>query len=244
MAQSGLLLLTAPIKQLRQRIQAILSNAARNIGQVLYIQFQPGLDPGTSSASKPFPVTRELASLITQVYSYSGNAHQSLDVRVLLSNMTDAVSHLPTHPQHLSSSPQLVLTDSQLSSDQILHHLSRWIVIPPEPRVQKLAPSSPTPAADSKTVTETVSTAATNAAEAKGTPGEETVKIYKHIVLGGTFDRLHAGHKILLSESALRAAEKITVGVTDGPMLESKGDCWFNKILHPSLQIWFLVRKT
>lgn len=46
--------------------------------------------------------------------------------------------------------------------------------------------------------------------------------IYKHCVLGGTFDRLHLAHKLLLSEATLRASEKITVGVTDENMLLGK----------------------
>lgn len=47
-------------------------------------------------------------------------------------------------------------------------------------------------------------------------------KVYKHVVLGGTFDQLHTGHKILLSEAILYATEKVTVGVTDINMLKSK----------------------
>ncbi|XP_038044930.1 phosphopantetheine adenylyltransferase-like [Patiria miniata] len=47
-----------------------------------------------------------------------------------------------------------------------------------------------------------------------------SVKSYRSIVLGGTIDGIHAGHKILLSESAMRAEEKITVGVTDISMLQ------------------------
>lgn len=35
--------------------------------------------------------------------------------------------------------------------------------------------------------------------------------VCKHVVLGGTFDRLHEAHKLLLSEAALRSSEKITV---------------------------------
>lgn len=45
--------------------------------------------------------------------------------------------------------------------------------------------------------------------------------VYAHTVLGGTFDRLHLAHKLLLSEAALRSTGKITVGVTEENMLSS-----------------------
>lgn len=57
------------------------------------------------------------------------------------------------------------------------------------------------------------------------------LKIYDNVVLGGTFDRLHAGHKILLTEALLRCCKRLTVGVTDTCMLESK---YQHKIRKPS----------
>ncbi|CAF4932259.1 unnamed protein product [Pieris macdunnoughi] len=50
----------------------------------------------------------------------------------------------------------------------------------------------------------------------------EPVKTYEYVALGGTFDRLHNGHKILLSQAALRATKHVTVGVTDVNMIQSK----------------------
>lgn len=47
-------------------------------------------------------------------------------------------------------------------------------------------------------------------------------KICSHSVLGGTFDRLHVAHKLLLSEAALRSDKKLTVGVTAENMLHSE----------------------
>lgn len=45
---------------------------------------------------------------------------------------------------------------------------------------------------------------------------------YKKVVLGGTFDRLHNGHKVLLSKAALLASESITCGVTHNDMIIKK----------------------
>lgn len=50
----------------------------------------------------------------------------------------------------------------------------------------------------------------------------ELLKVFRNVVLGGTFDRLHVGHKILLTEAVLRCQNKLTVGVTDESMIKSK----------------------
>lgn len=51
---------------------------------------------------------------------------------------------------------------------------------------------------------------------------DDTDTKYNSVVLGGTFDRLHVGHKILLSEAALRAQQRLVVGVTDVNMITSE----------------------
>jgi phosphopantetheine adenylyltransferase len=35
--------------------------------------------------------------------------------------------------------------------------------------------------------------------------------------VGGTFDRLHGGHKLLLSAAALVCSRRLTVGITGAP---------------------------
>ena len=52
--------------------------------------------------------------------------------------------------------------------------------------------------------------------------GETECRAYEEVVLGGTFDRLHAGHKLLLSAAALCATRRVLVGVTGAPMLVQK----------------------
>lgn len=50
---------------------------------------------------------------------------------------------------------------------------------------------------------------------------DESEPRYNSVVLGGTFDRLHIAHKILLSEAALKARNRLVVGVTDVNMIAS-----------------------
>ena len=52
----------------------------------------------------------------------------------------------------------------------------------------------------------------------KGHPGS----LYSHVVLGGTFDRLHPGHKVPLSTAVLRCDTRLTVGVTSPALLTRK----------------------
>ncbi|XWS45440.1 hypothetical protein CRYUN_Cryun15aG0137000 [Craigia yunnanensis] len=45
---------------------------------------------------------------------------------------------------------------------------------------------------------------------------------YGAVVLGGTFDRLHDGHRLFLKSAVELARDRIVVGVCDGPMLTKK----------------------
>ncbi|KAK4704287.1 pantetheine-phosphate adenylyltransferase, partial [Phenoliferia sp. Uapishka_3] len=58
--------------------------------------------------------------------------------------------------------------------------------------------------------------------EPEPTSGGGKLEEYEVVALGGTFDHLHPGHKILLTMSAAITTERIIVGVTDPTLLTHK----------------------
>lgn len=56
---------------------------------------------------------------------------------------------------------------------------------------------------------------------------KESINKYKSVVMGGTFDHFHNGHKKLLTVASQLVSERITIGVTSEAMLAAKSDKQF-----------------
>ncbi|KAI0345333.1 Nucleotidylyl transferase [Trametopsis cervina] len=73
--------------------------------------------------------------------------------------------------------------------------------------------------------TEGISTEAAPLASVPTQESDPSLPIFYPVVAsGGTFDHLHAGHKILLSMGAWIARDKLIVGVTDDSLLKGKAN--------------------
>ena len=58
--------------------------------------------------------------------------------------------------------------------------------------------------------------------ESLPTDSQEVVRTFSDVALGGTFDHIHNGHRLLLAQSALLAQRRLVVGVSNGPLLTNK----------------------
>ncbi|XP_058140271.1 bifunctional coenzyme A synthase [Dasypus novemcinctus] len=230
--RSGLLVLTTPLASLTPRLAPILTSAARLVDHTLYVHLQPGLslEGPAQPQSSPVQATFEVLDLITHLYA-GADVHRHLDVRVLLTNIRAKSSFLPSPPssvQNLAHPPEVVLTDFQTldgsqynpvkqqleryatSCYSCCPHLSSVLLNP-----QYVPEELPKPLDDP--LSSTIRPASPVARSPK-----QPVRGYHCGAVGGTFDRLHNAHKVLLSVSCILAQERLVVGVADKDLLKSK----------------------
>ncbi|KAJ6642170.1 Bifunctional coenzyme A synthase [Pseudolycoriella hygida] len=133
---------------------------------------------------------------INTIYSTSVECCGDLDVRVITNNLKS------NSPKKLTDKFDVLLFDNCFSESETIS-ISK---IFESKKILQLSDekSSNTASFDSDIAT------------------DDNGEVYENVVLGGTFDRLHAGHKILLTEAVLRAKKRVVVGVTDDNLVKSK----------------------
>lgn len=196
MYQIGLLLLTGPFRVVIESVTQYLKCANENIIKRLYVKIEPEF---SKPISKSDTVNlKKLSYFVPLVYNKASSLCQNLDVRVLLSDTRKRKAELGE-----ASKFDVILTNSTEENQDIINYTNHIL----------------------KRKCDTIIKLHETDVSQAGVFNNESAsdfKNFKTVCLGGTFDRLHSGHKVLLSEAALRATEQLIVGVTDGPMLKSK----------------------
>uniref|UniRef100_V9KJY8 Bifunctional coenzyme A synthase n=1 Tax=Callorhinchus milii TaxID=7868 RepID=V9KJY8_CALMI len=217
--RTGILVLTSPLPLVALRVAPVLASAAQIVKEVLYVHFHPGLRLSDSCPlPKPLniPASYEVSQLITNLYTIGSDVWDHLDIRILLSNIksSSSIQQSISSVQNLSQPPEVVLTDYKMSdinqSHQIQKRLAEYACGCFTCRPNLTAMFLP-PKADCTGKQEIADTMLS-----KQMPG------YSDVVVGGTFDKLHAAHRILLSASCLLAEQRLLIGVADGELLNNK----------------------
>lgn len=209
MFESGLLILTRPIPVLRKNIQHILSQAAKVISNTLYVHIQPtqALKPDSNpepvfTSLRFVPPNKGLQKLMTDIYSSSAAVCGNIDIYVLQGNITNVKNE--NFHYNLRSKLDVILTDNQEQLNTNEQFLSKFVQSTFQASTHNIKFQC---------------LCDINSVGMEDLPSESSgIQTYRRVVLGGTFDRLHLGHKILLGEGCLFAEENLTVGVTTGEM--------------------------
>lgn len=195
MANTGLLILTNPAK-IRE---GLLFAIQKHVLKTLYIQYFPGKNIFAGNYNSVMLQWKgpEYSKKIVDIYMKTSTIASRLDIRVLLTNL----KHPDRSIINTKKPVEVVIFDQDCSKQEAATFIQ-----------DRLANKS----MDYRFI----NYIHVNCNDMNNMENNvQNIKTYKNVVLGGTFDRLHNGHKILLSEAALRCTERLTVGVTDTNMI-------------------------
>ena len=202
---TGLLLLQLNSLISSSHLLKILSAAVKKIEKNLYIK--------VDIANNDFNNVQSLNNITGQIYGLSSTISDKPDVRVILSGFRSSLLNVRETDNSLRTSHeiQLILTNGNNSISEQLSSVKDNVKI----EDLMVSKDEETETDDSLVLSDPLEQISI---ENRAAPNS----IYENVVIGGTFDRLHAGHKMLLSSSILRCKKRLTVGVTDGVMIKSK----------------------
>ena len=192
--KTGLLLLQ---HTKHQNVCSALRQIAPLVEKKLYVDFLPSYPYGINS-----PGRIDYFKLLLSVYSRPKDSTQMLDIQVLLPSN-------PDNPifRHIDE-PVDVLFVNEDSVSSVSQDLSKAVK-------NSILCSTELEMKIIRTVQNITELSSKNS-------DLDFTKTYEGVVIGGTFDRLHDGHKVLLQTALLLAEKKLTVGVADGPLLDKK----------------------
>jgi len=188
-------------------LSKFIVQALQKVDKTLYVQ----VIPNSTSVDK----LSYYNHIVNQIYLSASSKKDKVDTRVILSHFRDHLLGIKANNEQdrgiqTSKKIDTVLTIGKDYFTSVLLNKSETIcsksII-----VEDGQPESPTP---DKLINSSKFGTIQNLANED--------KVYQHVVLGGTFDRLHTGHKMLLSAAILRCETRLTIGVTDGSMIHTK----------------------
>ncbi|KAL5006772.1 hypothetical protein ScPMuIL_015578 [Solemya velum] len=210
MLKTGLLILTRPASAIYKDFNKILSHATKIVSSTLYVHIQPISPNEVNSTKRHFqikavPPDSEIQKLVSKLYFQSAGLCNGLDIRIFLGHLTN--NHGPTPPFPLKNGYQVILVDQpQWVSEsydcraEIISNVKASFPTAGEPRLEVMELDTYEPESTPSVVSHHGPSA--------------PLQTYDNVILGGTFDRLHMGHKLILSQACLLANRRLVVGVT------------------------------
>lgn len=194
MANTGLLILTNPA-----RVRKLLPVIEQHVLKTLYIQYLPEKTfiSGKYNSSLQWKAPRHF-QIIANIYALATAFLSKVDVRVLITHAKKNQLTIDT-----KRPIELVIFDRTCSNYDAKTFINNCLVNSSKP-------------------CEFIELDNDQSKISNDDLRQSEEKFYENVVLGGTFDRLHNGHKILLTKAVLHCTNKITVGVTDNSMIASK----------------------
>lgn len=227
--KNSLLFLTQTLTDLKSNVKYLLEESFKHTNNNLFIYINPFVGKilnasnnsnsgGSGGSDYSYNLNSnidryQLKSIINLFYQSSIKINPNVNVTCLLHNLGKPVVTIK-QPIVSNIDYELILTDTDINSgndDKVIDFLK--INLP------NLKPNQ------AKFHLITLNTnSQENKLDDSNTDNDLIFKnnLYSNSIVGGTFDRLHVGHKIMLSESALLTKNRLLIGVTTDALLVRK----------------------
>ena len=219
----GLVVLTSPLSQAISRFRTLFPQISFYVDKLLYVHILPDSDswpPKKANTLGEFADNADIVrwtNVASGIYGH-GSSKPMLDLRLLLHGFKTSMAE-DFDGLKINHKIEAVFFDPLIETEWMKHYTAICLKQVSQQNssfglqnIPLITPKeSPVKCSNSSTQQEEASFVV-----------KATDKMYENVVLGGTFDRIHAGHKILLTTSLLRCRNRITVGITEGDNLMKK----------------------
>lgn len=212
MFRYGLLVLSPSC--IKTKIPALLKQASQEVKEVLYVDiYQPDY---------VCVQVRSLYDLLVDVYSKNSSKIGHLDIRVLLPPTLAATDSTSEQVRCLFKKPEVAFVrdifgqEGKSTSKVGLFEFKEWMTR----RFQ--LPDLDLKLKYLKVEDEGSGENVINGVCFPDSSQSDCLQTYKEVVLGGTFDHMHSGHRLLLAVASLLCEQRITIGLSEGSLLQRK----------------------
>lgn len=217
-----------------------LAAASRLVSEVLYVPLAYRSQPSGNLEQESERTRHEVWNLyetlqqIKCIYFHASRHCPLLDVRVLLPPLVTTPPQLQNPVSHSSAIGVLEYGNldvllSHVPSLEDVKRLPGYILLARRLKsdgnmaYEKLKSDVLDARLSSNLEDNTIKKTTPTGTEAKPTDcKQDKVRMYRDVALGGTFDNIHNGHRLLLAQSAVLAERRVVVGVSNGPLLANK----------------------
>ena len=208
MFRYGLLVLSPSC--IKTKIPALLKQVSKEVKEVLYVDiYEPDY---------VYRHVRTLYDLLVDVYGNKSAMIGQLDVRVLLPRTLTSKDSNSEEVRHLFNQPEVAFVRDIFEQDQSkvsLFEFKKWMT-------RRFQLSDLDKKLRYLEVEEDVISQGVASKQQSHDFNGSCLQTYKEVVLGGTFDHMHSGHRLLLAAASLLCEQRITVGLSEGPLLQRK----------------------
>lgn len=207
--KNSLLFLTQTLSDLKLNLKYLLEESFKKTNENLFIYINPILNSNNLQITYLHNERYQLKLIVNQFYQNSFKLNPNINVTCLLSNIHNY--KLSRHQFNYD----LILTDLLLNDHTKLTQFISTNIIN-NANLQQI-PVYTIDCRNNLNKNE----------QLKQIPDEQTDLIFKNktydnSIMGGTFDRIHNGHKIMLSEAVLLTRNRLLIGITSESMLKRK----------------------